>query len=79
MYQRFEQWCLENNFLRKDVVNQNRFTRRLKAMGLEQKQKRIGSGVGKFWLGVRFRQQSVVIKMNQSVTVTVTDDADESK
>jgi P4 family phage/plasmid primase-like protien len=78
MYKRFEQWCMENSYLRKDILNQNRFSRRLKAMGLEQRQKRVEGKNGKFWLGVRFRQQSVVIKMNPPKPESDTGNADES-
>lgn len=57
MYDRFNRWWIENEYRPSEKPSQHKFTRRLKALGFDVAQVRIGSESTRRWIGVRLKKK----------------------
>lgn len=74
MYARFEQWWRDNKMPDREKPSIIKFARRMKALGYQCVNKRFGSEVQKYWVGVRIktRVDRDVIPMSHNVSGVVT-------
>lgn len=74
LYARFELWWRDNKMPEYQKPSIIKFTRRMKALGFQSVQRRIGDTNGKFWIGVKIKSRidRDVIPMGQSLSKVVT-------
>lgn len=73
LYARFEQWWRDNKMPEHQKPSIIRFTRRLKALGFQCVQRKVGDTNGKFWIGVKIKSRidRDVIPMGNSLGTVV--------
>ena len=73
LYARFEQWWRDNKMPEREKPSIVKFVRRMKALGYQCTQKKIGDTNAKFWIGVKIKSRidRDVIPMGQTVSRAV--------